>query len=443
MTQLLRTVSAQAITRGERPPVDPSARRVAEPIVDSVLRGGLRAALRVSRQLGEIATAREAVLDASALRRARDAARRSLGPAPIRLLERAAERIRSFAAAQRRSLKDVACRTQRRDGAMTLRQRIEPLATAGCYAPGGRYPLPSSALMTAIPARVAGVGEVWLASPKPTPIMLAAAAIAEVDGLIAIGGAQAIALLARGDQAACPAAAIVVGPGNAFVTAAKSILRERGLCAIDGLAGPSEVLIIADASADPATIAADCIAQAEHDPMSMVWLVATDARLPALVRGELRRQLADLPTAAIARRSLARSRAVVAATIEEAVAISNTLAPEHLELHVRRAAAVARRCVAYGSLFVGSAAAEVFGDYGIGPNHTLPTGGTARHAAGLSVFDFVRARTLVEGKPSLALVREVAAFARLEGLEGHARAATRRSREASAVSGVTKPQPPR
>ncbi len=437
MTRLLPTVSAARIARSGRPSVDPEARRVAEPIVDRVLRGGLDAAIREARRLGEIAAGSSAaavVLERGDLRRARDAARRSLGAEAIRLLERSAERIRRFALAQRRSLRDIEMRTPRRDGAMLLRQRIEPLASAGCYAPGGRYPLPSSALMTAIPARVAGVGDLWLASPKPTPIMLAAAAIAEVDGLLALGGAQAIALLARGDARACPAASIVVGPGNAFVTAAKAVVRERGLCAIDGLAGPSEVLIIADASADPETVAADCIAQAEHDPMSMVWLVTTDARLPTLVRGALGRQLLDLPTAAIARRSLGQSRAVVVTTIDEAIALSNALAPEHLELHVRRASAIARRCVAYGSLFVGSAAAEVFGDYGVGPNHTLPTGGTARHAAGLSVFDFLRARTLVEGRPSATLVREVAGFARLEGLEGHARAATRRSRVASAVS---------
>jgi phosphoribosyl-ATP pyrophosphohydrolase/phosphoribosyl-AMP cyclohydrolase/histidinol dehydrogenase len=427
MTRLMPTVSLRALRRSARPAVDGDARSVAEPIVDRVLRGGLPAALREGRRFGEVAAGASVVLDRSDLRRSLDRARRSLGGEPIRLLERAAERIRRFAAAQRASVRDIACRTDRRDGRMTLRQRMVPLATAGCYAPGGRYPLPSSALMTAIPARVAGVAEVWLATPKPTPIMLAAAAIAQVDGLLALGGAHAIALLARGDAAIGPPSSIVVGPGNAFVTAAKAIIRERGLSAIDGLAGPSEVLIVADASADPATVAADCIAQAEHDPQSMVWLLATDERLPNLVRRALREQLADLPTAPIARVALLRSRAVVLSTIDEAVTLANELAPEHLELHVRRAATVARRCVAYGSLFVGGAAAEVFGDYGIGPNHTLPTGGTARHAAGLSVFDFLRARTSVEGQPSPALVREVAGFARLEGLEGHARAATRRS----------------
>jgi phosphoribosyl-ATP pyrophosphohydrolase/phosphoribosyl-AMP cyclohydrolase/histidinol dehydrogenase len=298
---------------------------------------------------------------------------------------------------------------------------VVPVASAGCYAPGGRYPLPSSVLMTATTARVAGVSTVWAASPRPTAITLAAAAISGCDALLAVGGAQAIAALAMG-AGPVPAVDMIVGPGNRWVTAAKWLLsREVG---IDMLAGPSELLILADASADPVVVAADLIAQAEHDADAIPMLATTDPALPARVDRELARQLATLPGAATARAALANGFAIIASSEHELVEIADALAPEHLEVMTADASALARRCSCYGAVFIGQWSAEVFGDYGIGPNHVLPTGRTARFSAGLSVLTFLKQRTWVEldEAPSSKLIGDTAALARLEGLEGHARA---------------------
>jgi histidinol dehydrogenase len=281
--------------------------------------------------------------------------------------------------------------------------------------------------MTAVTARAAGVREVWLASPRPSDATLAAAAIAGVDGVLAVGGAQAIGAFAYG-AGPIPRCDAIVGPGNRFVTAAKQLV--SGRVAIDMLAGPSELLIIADDSADPAIIAADLLAQAEHDPDAIPMLVTTDQSVPARVNAELARQLETLPTASIARASLTNGFACIVGSIDDAIAASDEIAPEHLEVLTRDAETIANRFNNYGGIFIGSAAAEVFGDYGIGPNHTLPTGGTARSHAGLSVFTFLKARTFLASGPALpnpAIVADIARFARIEGLEAHARAAEARS----------------
>jgi phosphoribosyl-ATP pyrophosphohydrolase/phosphoribosyl-AMP cyclohydrolase/histidinol dehydrogenase len=336
------------------------------------------------------------------------------------LLERAGGRIRAFAAAQRACLHDLAVNVA---GGQAGHDVI-PLERAGCYAPGGRYPLPSSVLMTAIPARVAGVQEIIVATPRPDTVTLAAAYIAGADQVLAVGGAHAIAALGYG-AGAIPACDVVVGPGNRWVTAAKQLL--AGEVAIDMLAGPSELLVLADAAARPAVVAADLIAQAEHDPDARVGLVTTDGALIAAVESELTWQLADLPTADVARTSLANAFATVASDIDEACRLSNRYAPEHLALHVEAPAAWRPRLRDYGALFVGERSAEVFGDYGVGPNHTLPTGGAARVTGGLSVFTFLKVVTWMELKddPGLDdLVADTAALARLERLEGHARSAS-------------------
>jgi phosphoribosyl-ATP pyrophosphohydrolase/phosphoribosyl-AMP cyclohydrolase/histidinol dehydrogenase len=282
--------------------------------------------------------------------------------------------------------------------------------------------------MTALTARVAGVREVWVASPRPAPVTLAAAAVAGADGLLAAGGAQAIAALAFG-AGPVPPCDVIVGPGNRYVTAAKLLAAAHA--GIDLIAGPSELVVLADATADPALVAADLLAQAEHDPDALPLLVTTEPALVDRVALELERQLGDLPTADIARRALANGGAVLAADIDAATAACDRIAPEHLEVLTADAGAMARRLRHYGALFVGAGTAEVFGDYGAGPNHVLPTGGSARRSGGLSVLTFLRVRTWMEVR-DVAAARELAGdaawFARVEGLEAHARAAERRAR---------------
>jgi phosphoribosyl-ATP pyrophosphohydrolase/phosphoribosyl-AMP cyclohydrolase/histidinol dehydrogenase len=280
--------------------------------------------------------------------------------------------------------------------------------------------------MTALVARVAGVAEVWVASPDPTPATLAAAAIAGASGLVAAGGAQAIAALAYG-AGPVPDCDVIVGPGNKYVTAAKELIsRDR---AIDMLAGPSELLIVADGTADPLTVAADLLGQAEHDDEAVPMLIALPGLDLDAVDAALQSQLAELPTAATARRALDNGFAVAVESVDDARALCERLAPEHLQLSVADAPAFAERLTRYGALFVGENAAEVLGDYGAGPNHVLPTGGSARTEAGLSVLTFLRARTQLRidtPGDARALVDDAVALARIEGLEAHARAAERR-----------------
>jgi phosphoribosyl-ATP pyrophosphohydrolase/phosphoribosyl-AMP cyclohydrolase/histidinol dehydrogenase len=279
--------------------------------------------------------------------------------------------------------------------------------------------------MTAVTARAAGVREVWVASPRPAPITLAAAAVAGADALLAAGGAHAIAALAYGIGGS-PPCDVVVGPGNRWVTAAKKLV--AGDVGIDMLAGPSELVVLADRSADPELVAADLLAQAEHDPDALPILVATDAGLADAVDAALARQLDGLPTRDTAAAALANGFAVVVDGLDEAVAVCDRLAPEHLQVLTEDADGVAARLAHWGGLFIGAGSAEVFGDYGIGPNHTLPTGGVARFKGGLSVLDFLRVRTWLrmEGPADGAVLSDAAALARLEGLEAHARAAERR-----------------
>ena len=343
----------------------------------------------------------------------------ALEPSDRLRLERIGGRIRSFAVAQRDALTPLVVDVP----GGSVGHSIAPVAAAGCYAPGGRYPLPSSVLMSAIPAKVAGVESIWVASPRPTPITLAAAAVAEVDGVIAVGGAHAIAGLAFG-VGPVPPSDIIVGPGNLHVTAAKQLL--AGSVAIDMLAGPSELVVIADGTANPAWVAADLLAQAEHDPEALPILIALDPKLIPEVEGELRIQLASLPTADTARAALRKGGVIACPDVEEAVRVCDAIAPEHLQLSVGDPAELASRFNHYGAIFIGEGSAEVFGDYGVGPNHVLPTSGTARARGGLSVMDFLRVRTWIrldEPGPSPELVEDSAWLARKEGLEAHARAA--------------------
>ncbi len=335
------------------------------------------------------------------------------------LLTRTAARIQRFAEAQRECLRDL---TFDIPGG-TAGHTICPLNVAGCYAPGGRYPLVSSMLMTAVTARAAGVTTVWAASPNPTPLMLAAAALAGADGLLAVGGAQAIAALAYGVGGA-PACDAIVGPGNRWVTAAKHIVSAD--VRIDMLAGPSELLILADHTADPVLVAADLLAQAEHDVDARPMLLSTSPLLIDAVDRELTRQLETLPTRDTAAAAVAGGFAMSVPDLDEAVRLCNRIAPEHLELHVEDADRLAPRLGNCGCMFVGSRSAEVLGDYGAGPNHTLPTGGTARFTSGLSVHNFLRQHTWIRFDSTTAeteLLDDAAALARIERLEAHARSA--------------------
>jgi len=388
---------------------------IAAPIVEAVRERGETALREYAERFGDVAAGGPLFLDRPALARALAA----LPSGDRARLERVAERIRRFAEAQRHALGDV---TVTLPGG-TAGHRIAPLERAGCYAPGGRYPLPSSVLMTAVTARAAGVKEIWVASPKPGPMTLAAAAIAGADGVLAVGGAQAIAALAFGAGPIAPCD-VIVGPGNRYVTAAKQLVGAR--VAIDMLAGPSELVVFADASASPAVIAADLLAQAEHDPDAVPVLVTLDPTHLDRVESELARQLADLPTREVARAALANGGVVVVATLEEGIAACDALAPEHLELCLHAATAVAPRLAHFGALFIGAGSGEVLGDYGAGPNHVLPTAGTARSKGGLSVYTFLRVRTWLRLDDSAAarpLLEDAAWFGRVEGLEAHARAA--------------------
>ncbi len=350
-----------------------------------------------------------------------EAALDSLPGAEREVLERTAGRIEHFARAQMEAVAPVSVAVE----GGTAGDRVVPVRVAGCYAPGGRFPLPSSVLMTAVTARVAGVREVWLASPKPSRVVMAAGAVAGVDGLLGVGGAQAVAAMAYG-VAEVPRCDVVVGPGNQWVTAAKLLL--SGAVGIDLLAGPSELAVLSDADGDPALIAADLLAQAEHDPAALPVLITTSAALVGRVEHEIDRQLRGLPTAETAIAALRNGFAVVAPEAE-ALSSCEALAPEHLQLHGSRADAWAQTLNRFGSLFVNESVAEVFGDYGAGPNHTLPTGGTARFTGGLSVLSFLRRPTWLHLEPGPGrdlVAKDAAALARMEGLEAHARAAEMR-----------------
>lgn len=416
----LRRVTPEQLFEKLQGPVNATALSQAREIVEDVRRGGEVALRRHSERLGDTLPGASILIGKAEL----DLALGRLDPEDRACLERTAARIRYFAKEQLACLAplDLAIEGGRAG------HRWIPAKCVGAYAPGGRYPLPSSVLMTGIPARVAGVETVLVASPRPTELTLAAAALAGADGLLAVGGAQAIAALAFGVLG--PAADLVVGPGNRWVTAAKKHL--VGEIGIDALAGPSELVVIADASAPANLIAADLIAQAEHDVDARPILIATDSAIADSVEREIAIQLEDLSTGSIARQALElNGRIVLVGELHEAVSVSDRVAPEHLQLCVEDPRALAELAQAYGAIFIGSRSAEVFGDYGAGPNHVLPTGGSARFQAGLSVYTFLRAATFLDLDDWTPLAPDSARLARLEGLEGHARATQRISRRPS------------
>lgn len=333
-------------------------------------------------------------------------------------------RVKAFAEMQRCSVKD----SEMPIPGGKAGQTVSPCRAAGCYAPGGRYPLPSSVVMTVVTAKGAGCETVVLASPRPAPITLAAAYVSGADYFLRIGGAQAIGCMAYGIEDV-PACDVICGPGNQWVTAAKSLV--SGPCGIDMLAGPSEVLVICDESCDAAIVAADLIAQAEHDVVARAILLSTSEKVIQQVDELVESQINALPepNKSTASQALRQSFAVLCKDLEECIDISDAIAPEHLEIQTKNSQEIAEKCRNYGGLFVGTHAAEVLGDYGAGPNHTLPTGGTGRYTGGLSVFNFLRIRTWMrvdDPAASQKMVEDTIVMARLEGLEGHARAAEAR-----------------
>lgn len=395
--------------------VDPEVFIQAAKIVETVRRGGEEALRRIATELGDLQPGEELFYGREELETSLEA----LEPEVRSLLERTAGRIRNFAKAQAKNLKQLEFPVP--GGAVG--HEVLPVERAGCYAPGGRYPLPSSVLMTAVTARAAGVDQVWLASPRPGLLVRAAAAIAGVDGLLKVGGAQAVAGLALG-VGPLPPSDVIVGPGNQWVTAAKQHL--SGEVRIDMLAGPSELVVLADAQANAEAIAAHLLAQAEHDPRARPILVTTEKALVAAVKEEVERQWADLPTRDIAEQAFAQSFWILTQDLEQSLEACDLLATEHLHLMTQNPQDIAKRIRHAGALFIGANSAEVLGDYGIGPNHTLPTGGIARNKGGLSVFDFLRIRTWMRvDRPEEIgpMARDAADLARLEGLEAHARSA--------------------
>jgi histidinol dehydrogenase len=296
-------------------------------------------------------------------------------------------------------------------------QIVRPLDSVAAYVPGGRHPLPSTLLMTVVPAQVAGVRAIAAASPKPAREVLATAHFLRLQRFFRIGGAQAIAAFAFGTQTV-PRADRIVGPGNIYVAAAKKLL--AGEVAIDFIAGPTEIVILA-AEGDPRLLAADLLAQAEHDEDAAAILLTTSRPLARAVAAEIERQLETLPTAAAARRAIERNSAIVLVrSLEQALEFANEYAPEHLSIPDRSLLGGVRNA---GSVFIGPASPEAAGDYASGPNHVLPTSGHARVRGGLSAADFVKVISVQELNPSALrrLAPAITTLARAEGLEAHAR----------------------
>ncbi len=410
---------ARVLGRGD-PFADPAARAVAErvrAILEEVRAGGDA----VVRALTESIEGRKLTsLELSAAEW--DAAVAKVA-APVRAaLELAHARIRAFHVHQAGSGYVT------EEGGVRLELRVSPLARVGLYVPGGSARYPSSVLMTAVPAKVAGVREVLMVTPGPSPETLCAARIAGVDRVFVIGGAQAVAALAFGTET-IPRVDKIVGPGNAWVAEAKR--QVFGVCDIDQIAGPSEILVLADEHADPSWIAADLLSQAEHDPAASAVLVTPSVQLAEATAIEVARQLAELPRRDIAAASIAgQGVAVITHDLDDAIAFTNRYAPEHLSIQAFGAAALAQRIDTAGAIFVGAHTPEAAGDYLAGPNHVLPTAGAARYGSPLGVYDFEKRTSLLGYTPAALEAQGAAieALAEVEGLQAHGRAVAIRTR---------------
>ncbi len=429
-----RAAWAKVCARGSDEDEAP-VREAAQRIVEDVRARGDVALLEHTRRFDgwDPGTAEGVALGKDAMR----AAYASLPAEGRRALSLAAKRITDF----HRRERDAEVPSWRDAVGATLAQVVRPLARVGLYVPGGTARYPSSVLMTAIPARVAGVREIVVCSPgvRGTGEMdawtLAACHVAGVSRLYRVGGAQAVAAMAYG-TATIPAVDKICGPGNAYVAAAKRLV--FGRVDIDMIAGPSEILVLADGRSDAAEVAADLIAQAEHDPRAVAVLVTPSAALAEAALAEVERQLSDLPRREIAAASIRdRGAAVVARDLAEAVRLADEFAPEHLALHATNAAGLVRRISRAGAVFVGTSTPEAVGDYVAGPSHVLPTAGTARFASPLSVATFRRRMSVLDLTPRAlaAVAPAVETLARAEGLEGHRRAVAIRVAKTAAAAG--------
>ena len=337
-------------------------------------------------------------------------------------IEHAAQRVRTFHERERHASYEIS-----EDG-VRVGSRVDPLSRIGIYVPGGKARYPSTVIMTAVPARVAGVREIVMTTPGPSPETLAAARLAGVDRVFLIGGAQAIAAMAYGTETV-PRVDKIVGPGNAYVAAAKRLV--FGDVGIDSIAGPTEVVIAADDSVDPRWIAADLLAQAEHDELAVPILIARGKAFADKVAAAVAAQLAELPRRAIATKSLADQGAIfVVDSTDEVVRIVNLLAPEHASLALRDARALAPQITTAGAVFIGAHTPESVGDYIAGPSHVLPTGGSARFASPLGVSDFIKRTSIIEYDAAAlgAQADDIERIATVEDLFGHGRAVTIRTR---------------
>lgn len=408
----IRRIRSEDASRATRAEVDPATARETARIVGDVRTRGELALREHAERLGDWSSSEPFVFDRSAL----EEAALKVDDRDLALLRRTADRIRNFATAQRRAITDMNVVVPGGRAGHT----IEPVERAGCFAPGGGFA--SAILMTAVTARAAGVREVWAASPRPDPIVLAAAHVAGVDALVAVGGVPAIAALAHG-AGSVPACDAVVGSGDRWIWAAKEHV--AGRVVIDVSSGPHELVILADASADPALVAADLIAQAEHVD-ALPILVSLDEALVERVERELDVQTATLTNAPAVRRALDGCLTIVEPDLKRAIHVVDELAPAHLQLMLQDSSLTAYLVRHCGALSVGAQSAKVLSEYGAGPNDVLPAARGARSRAGLSVFTFLRVRAWIETTDPAQLAGDAARFARLEGYEAHARAAERR-----------------
>ena len=412
----LKEIAPEEIFARSNPQVDVSA--VVREILATVRAQGDKALYDYCEKFDHVALPSLEVSQAE-----KEEAMQAVDPAFLEILRMAAENIRAF---HRQQVRTSFILTDR--PGVVMGQKIMPIEKVGLYVPGGTAAYPSTVLMDAIPAKIAGCREIVIVTPpgkdgKVPAAILAAAQIAGVDRVFKVGGAQAVAALAYGTKT-LPKVDKIVGPGNAFVAEAKR--QVFGLVAIDMIAGPSEILVLADGSCDAKVVAADLLSQAEHDKMASAVLVTDSEALAEAVAQEIERQLKTLPREEIARASIDNNgKIIVTGDLSAAIDVANALAPEHLELCVEQPFDYLDRITNAGSIFLGKNCPEALGDYLAGPNHTLPTSGTARFSSPLSVDDFVKkSQYTYFTRDALGQVAEqIAAFARQEGLEAHARSA--------------------
>jgi histidinol dehydrogenase len=402
---------------------DPAFEKKVAAILQAVEKRGDRALFAFTKRFDGVAlTAKTVEVSPAEIREALKKTEKK----ELAVLKLAAKRIESYHRRQ-----SVASWSYREEGA-ELGQKIVPLTRVGIYAPGGLAAYPSTVLMAAIPARIAGVDEIVMTTPVGrgglNPIIVAAAQIAGVDRIFKVGGAQAVAAMAYGTES-IPAVDKIVGPGNAWVATAKKLV--FGRTGIDMIAGPSEILIIADGSADPAVAAADLLSQAEHDELASSVLLTPDEGLAKRVSGEVKAQLKQLSRESIAVKAIRDyGLIVVTSDLAEAADVANRFAPEHLELLVKNPKALLASIRNAGAVFLGHCTPEALGDYLAGPNHILPTGGTARFSSPLGVYDFVKRMSVLnfDGKALAKYGKLAAEFAAMEGLDAHGKSILARLR---------------